>query len=47
MNVLQERISGIDISPNEKSKRIIKIPDSANSPAGKTTILTIKAANTE
>ena len=25
MNVLQERISGIEISPNEKSKRIINI----------------------
>ena len=25
MNVFQERISGIEISPNEKSKRIINI----------------------
>ena len=25
MNVLQEKISGIEISPNEKSKRIINI----------------------
>jgi len=29
------------------TKSLMKIADSANSPAGKTTILAIKAANTE